>query len=214
MSFDSELAPQPSPKVVVTVASLAGRAIGMLAVLTLLTGVLYPLLVTAVAEVAFPDRAHGSLVVEEGKVVGSRLVGQPFSEPRYFWGRLSATAPVAYNAGASAGSNLGPTNAALTETARARAAALRAVDPTNTLPVPVDLVTASGSGLDPHITPAAAEYQLRRVARARGLPEKRVRALVTAHTESRALGLLGEPRVNVLLLNLALDRVERGAGVR
>ncbi len=213
MSFDSALEPQPSPKVVVTVASLAGKAIGMLAVLTLLTGVLYPLLVTAVAEAAFPGRAHGSLVVEDGKVVGSHLVGQPFSEPRYFWGRPSATAPVPYNAGASAGSNLGPTNGTLTETARARASALHAVDPTNTLPVPVDLVTASGSGLDPHITPAAAEYQLRRVARARGLPEDRVRALVAAHTEGRDLGLLGEPRVNVLLLNLALDRVERGAGV-
>ncbi|MBN9164982.1 MAG: potassium-transporting ATPase subunit KdpC [Myxococcales bacterium] len=182
----------------------------MLAVLTLLTGVLYPLLVTAVAQLAFPERARGSLIALDDKVIGSRLVGQPFAEPKYFWGRPSATSPVPYNAGASAASNLGPTNDALTKAARDRVEALRAVDPENVAPVPIDLVTASGSGLDPHISPAAAAYQLRRVARARGLPEERVRELVAAHTEGRDLGVLGEPRVNVLLLNLALDRLDRG----
>lgn len=197
----------PAP---VSVASLAGRALGMLAVLTLLTGVLYPLLVTAVAQLAFPERARGSLIALDDKVIGSRLVGQPFAEPKYFWGRPSATSPVPYNAGASAASNLGPTNDALTKAARDRVEALRAVDPENVAPVPVDLVTASGSGLDPHISPAAAAYQLRRVARARGLPEDRLRQLVAAHTEGRDLGVLGEPRVNVLLLNLALDRLDRG----
>lgn len=200
----------PKSPASVSAASLVGRALGMLAVLTLLTGVLYPLLVTAAAQLAFPERARGSLLVEDGKVVGSRLVGQPFADPKYFWGRPSATSPVAYNAGASAASNLGPTNDALTKAAADRVEALRAVDPENGAPVPVDLVTASGSGLDPHISPAAAAYQLRRVARARRLSEERVRQLVAAHTEGRDLGVLGEPRVNVLLLNLALDRLERG----
>jgi len=195
-------------------ASLFAKAARMLAVLTVLTGVAYPLLVTGLAKAAFAERASGSLVVREGKVVGSRLVGQPFRDPRHFWGRLSATTPAAYDASSSAATNLGPTNAALTEVARARIATLRAADPDNTAPVPVDLVTASASGLDPHITPAAALYQVRRVARARGLPEERVLELVSRNTEGRALGIFGEPRVNVLLLNLALDGLngpERGA---
>lgn len=182
------------------------RSFGMLAALTLLTGVLYPLLVTGLAHALFRDQANGSLVVEDGRVRGSRLIGQPFEDPRHFWGRPSATGPFPYNGGASAGSNLGPTNEALTTSARARVDALRAADPGNLAPIPVDLVTSSGSGLDPHISPAAAEYQVRRVARARGVDEGRVRALVARHTEGRALGVLGEPHVNVLLLNLALDR--------
>ncbi|HEX7600844.1 MAG TPA: potassium-transporting ATPase subunit KdpC [Polyangiaceae bacterium] len=185
--------------------SLAAKAVGMLAVMTLLTGVVYPLLVTGIAKVAFADQANGSLIVDHGKVVGSRLIGQPFEDPKYFWGRLSATGPTAYNGGASSGSNLGPTNEALTKNAQARIDALRAADPTTTSPVPVDLVTSSASGLDPHITPAAALYQVARVARVRGKDEARVRQLVQAHTEGRALGVLGEPVVNVLLLNRALD---------
>jgi K+-transporting ATPase ATPase C chain len=177
----------------------------MLAVLTLVTGVAYPLAITAVAKIAFPARANGSLVVKDQKVVGSKLIGQTFEDPKHFWSRLSATTPGAYNAGASAGSNVGPTNEALTKSAKARIDALRAADPENTANVPVDLVTSSASGLDPHISPAAAEYQVHRVARARGIPEERVRAVVAAHTEGRDLGFLGEPRVNVLLLNLDLD---------
>ncbi len=186
-------------------AKLAAQAAGMLGVLTLITGVAYPLLVTGVAKAAFPEQANGSLIVKDQKVLGSKLIGQPFENPRHFWGRLSATTPGAYNAGASTGSNLGPTNEALTKNAKARIDALRVADPENTAPVPVDLVTASGSGLDPHISPAAAQYQVRRVSRARGVPEDRVRALVAKHTEGRAFGILGEPRVNVLLLNLDLD---------
>lgn len=184
---------------------LAVRAAGMLAVLALITGVAYPLAVTAVAQAAFTEKANGSLIVKDSHVVGSRLIGQPFDDPKYFWGRLSATDPFPYNADASKGSNLGPTNGALTKNAAARVDALHAADPTNTAPVPVDLVTSSGSGLDPHISPAAAEYQVPRVARARQLSVDRVRALVRAHTETRDLGILGEPRVNVLPLNLALD---------
>jgi K+-transporting ATPase ATPase C chain len=190
-----------------SVGALAGHAAGMLAVLTLITGVAFPLLITGVAQAAFHDKANGSLIVEDGKVVGSRLIGQPFEDPKHFWGRLSATAPAAYNAGGSTGSNLGPLNEALTKSAKARIDALRAADPDATGPVPVDLVTSSGSGLDPDISPAAAEYQVHRVARARSLPEDRVRALVAEHTHGRALGLLGEPRVNVLMLNLALDKL-------
>jgi K+-transporting ATPase ATPase C chain len=177
----------------------------MLAVLTLLTGVVYPLVVTGAAKLAFPEQAGGSLVSENQRIVGSRLVGQSFEDPKHFWGRLSATTPGPYNAGASTGSNLGPTNEALTKSAKARIDALRAVDPENAAPVPVDLVTSSASGIDPHISPAAAEYQVRRVARARGIPEERVRAFVTKHTKGRDLGILGEPRVDVLLLNLDLD---------
>jgi K+-transporting ATPase ATPase C chain len=174
-------------------------------VMTLVTGVAYPLVVTGMAGLLFPDRAAGSLVLREGRAAGSALIGQPFSSHAYFWGRPSATAPHPYNAAASSGSNLGPFNRALADAVRARIAALRAADPGNWTPVPVDLVTASASGLDPHISPAAALYQLPRVARARGLSEQTVRRLVDRHTEGRLLGVLGEPRVNVLLLNLALD---------
>jgi potassium-transporting ATPase KdpC subunit len=184
---------------------LIRNALMMLLALTTLTGVIYPLLVTGVAQVVFPARSNGSLIVRGGKPVGSALIGQPFSDPRYFWGRPSATAPFAYNAASSAGSNLGPTNPALADAVRQRIAALRAADPGNTAPVPVDLVTASGSGLDPHISPAAAEYQIARVAHLRGLPVDAVRKLVTGATEKRQLRVLGEPRVNVLALNLALD---------
>jgi K+-transporting ATPase ATPase C chain len=180
-------------------------ALTLFALLALLTGVAYPLLVTGVAQAAFPERANGSLVRVDGQVRGSRLIGQPFSAPGYFWGRPSATSPSPYDASASAGSNLGPTNPALRAAVRDRVAALRAADPGNLTPVPVDLVTASGSGLDPDISPAAALYQTPRVARARGLEEARLRALVARHTEPRPLRLLGEPRVNVLELNLALD---------
>ena len=185
-------------------------AVVSLVVFTVLTGLAYPLLVTGVAQAAFPRPANGSLIVKDGKAVGSRLVGQPFDDPRYFWGRLSATAdsngkPLSYNGAASTGSNLGPTNTALVDEVKARIAALHTADPAETRPIPVDLVTSSGSGLDPEISPAAAEYQVHRVARARGLDEARVRTLVQAHTEDRQLGILGEPRVNVLELNLALD---------
>jgi K+-transporting ATPase ATPase C chain len=180
----------------------------MLIVLTLVTGVAYPLIVTAIAKGAFAEQANGSLVVRSGRVVGSRLIGQPFEDPRHFWGRPSATSPFAYNAASSAGSNLGPTNPDLAKRAKERIEALRVADPDNDALVPVDLVTSSASGLDPHISPAAAEYQVRRVARTRGLTEARVRALVRRHTDPRALGIFGEPSVNVLLLNLALDREE------
>ena len=173
------------------------KAFGMLAVLTVLTGVAYPLFVTVFARVAFADRADGSLVVKNGPVIGSRLIGQPFERPNYFWGRLSA--------GSSTATNYGPTNAALTKAAEARIVALHAADPGNAALVPVDLVTASASGLDPHISPEAALYQVARVARARRIDEERVRDLVRTHTEERTFGVLGEPRVNVLALNLALD---------
>jgi len=183
-------------------------AMVLLIVLTLITGVGYPLLATGAAQVLFPAPANGSLIVQSGRPLGSALIGQPFDDPKYFWGRLSATAPFPYNAAASSGSNYGPLNPALFEMAQARIDALRAADPGNPLPIPVDLVTASGSGLDPHISPAAAEYQVARVARARGLSQDAVRELVAQHTEGRDLGVLGEPRVNVLKLNLALEGVQ------
>lgn len=179
-------------------------ALVLLLLMTLLTGVAYPLLITSVAQAAFPRQANGSLVGPAGAPRGSELIGQPFSDPKYFWSRPSATSP-AYNAGASSGSNLGPLNPALHQAVKARVLALRAADPSNRAPVPVDLVTASGSGLDPHISPAAAHYQARRVAKQRGLSVEAVTKLIQRHTQGRALGILGEPTVNVLLLNLALD---------
>jgi K+-transporting ATPase ATPase C chain len=180
----------------------------MLIVFTILTGAIYPAAVTGLAQLFFPSQANGSLIRSpEGKPLGSALIGQPFSDPKYFWGRPSATAPYPYNAGASSGSNQGPTNPALADAVKSRIQALREVDPGNTEPVPVDLVTASGSGLDPHISPAAAEYQVGRVAKARGMDAGKLRALVAAHTEGRLWGVLGEPRMNVLGLNLALDRL-------
>ncbi|MDI1446874.1 potassium-transporting ATPase subunit KdpC [Polyangium sp. 6x1] len=189
--------------------SLLRPALVLLASFTILTGVVYPVLVTAVAQAAFPARAHGSLVRDGERVVGSELIGQPFDDPRFFWGRPSATAPYPYNAAASSGSNLGPTNPALRDAVSARIAALRAADPGNGAAIPVDLVTTSGSGLDPHISPAAAYFQVARVARARTLDEARVRALVDSHVEGRMLGVLGERRVNVLRLNLALEELAR-----
>src|SRR5262245_899544 len=183
-------------------------ALVALTALTLITGLLYPLMITGLAQVLFPRRANGSLIVIEGKPVGSSLIGQPFDAPKYFWGRLSSTAPFPHNAAASSGSNLGPTNDALMKTVQARIDALKTADPDNPLPVPVDLVTASGSGLDPHMSPASAAYQVSRVVRARGIEEDKIRQLVSQHTEGRQFGILGEPRVNVLTLNLALDRVK------
>jgi K+-transporting ATPase ATPase C chain len=180
-------------------------AIVLLVMFTAITGVAYPVLVTAIAQLVFPRQANGSLIVKDDKAVGSTLIGQPFDDPKYFWGRPSATSPFGYNAGASAASNLSPTNADLIKAVQGRVDALRTADPGNTAPVPVDLVTASGSGLDPHISPAAALYQVERVAKARKMSAADVRALVERHTEGRQLGFLGEPRVNVLALNLALD---------
>jgi K+-transporting ATPase ATPase C chain len=180
-------------------------ALVLFVVLTIITGVVYPAVVTVVAQTVFADQANGSLVQRVGAVAGSSLIGQPFDDPKYFWGRLSATAPFAYNAGASSGSNLGPLNPSLVDAVKARVDTLRAADPDNHAAVPVDLVTASGSGLDPHVSPAAAHWQVVRVARARGLDPAAVDALVTRHTEPRQWGLLGEARVNVLALNLALD---------
>jgi K+-transporting ATPase ATPase C chain len=180
----------------------------MLLVLTVITGVIYPLAVTGIAQVVFPHQANGSLIAINGKTYGSELIGQQFDDPKYFWGRLSATASFPYNASASGGSNLGPLNPALKEAVQARIDALKQADPENTKPVPVDLVTASGSGLDPHISIDAAVYQLPRVARARGLNPALVRTIVDQFTEERFLGIFGEPRVNVLKLNLALDVVK------
>lgn len=180
-------------------------ALILLALLSALTGVIYPLAVTVLAQTLFPREASGSLIVRDGKVMGSKLIGQPFTDPRYFWGRLSATSPTPYNAAASSGSNLGPLHPALKNNARARIEALRAADPGNMAPVPVDLVTSSGSGLDPHISLAAAFYQAPRVARVRSIELTVVEAAIRRATTSRALGLFGEPAVNVLELNLSLD---------
>ena len=175
------------------------------ALLSAITGLLYPAAVTGVARTLFPFQAEGSLVLRDGRVIGSELIGQSFSSPRYFWGRPSATAPMANNATGSSGSNQGPTNPALVDAVKARVEALKAADPDNRAPVPVDLVSASASGLDPHISMAAARYQAARVARERGLPIEAVQRLIQANTEARDLAVLGEPRVNVLKLNLALD---------
>lgn len=181
-------------------------ALTIFAFLTIITGVIYPLVVTGIVQIAFPHQANGSLIMTEGgKVVGSELIGQQFDDPKYFWGRPSAAS---YNAAASSGSNYGPMNPALLDSVQMRIDALKAADPDNTLPIPVDLVTASGSGLDPHISVASALYQVSRVAAARGLNEADVIALVNQYTEGRQFGFLGEPRVNVLLLNIALDEIQ------
>jgi K+-transporting ATPase ATPase C chain len=177
-------------------------------VLTLLTGIIYPLIVTAFAQL-FPNKATGSVIEVNGKAVGSELIGQPFSDPKYFWSRPSATSPQPYNGASSSGSNLGPTNKALAEAVADRIRALREADPGNQAPAPADLVTASASGLDPHISPEAAQFQVSRVAKARGLTEEAVNQLVSLHTEGRTFGVLGEPRVNVLRLNLALDAASK-----
>jgi K+-transporting ATPase ATPase C chain len=182
-------------------------AIVLFLLLTIITGVLYPLAVTGVAAVVFPAAASGSLIVKDGKPIGSRLIGQPFDDAKYFWGRPSATGPFGYNAGASSGSNLGPINPALESAVKDRVANLKAADASQHESPPIDLVTASGSGLDPHISPAAAFYQVGRVAQARNLPAERVKEFVQQHIEPRTLGVLGEPRVNVLLLNLAIDEL-------
>lgn len=192
--------------------TLIRPALTLLGLFTVLTGLVYPWVITEAGQLLFPGPANGSLLRQEGRVVGSSLIGQPFAAPGYFWGRPSATAPYADNGGASTGSNLGPSNPALEEAVAARVAALRAADPTNTQAVPVDLVTTSASGLDPHLSPAAALYQAGRVARARGLSEERVQALVRQHIEDRSFFVLGEPRVNVLRLNLALDQLGGNKG--
>lgn len=191
--------------------TLIRPALSLFVLLSLLTGLGYPLLVTGIGQVLFPEPAAGSLIARAGTPVGSRLIGQNFTDPRYFWGRPSATAPQPYNAAASGGSNLGPLNPALQEAVVSRVKALRAADPDNTQPIPVDLVTASASGLDPHISPAAAAYQLPRVARQRELPPAIVRDLIAQHTEGRQWGVFGEPRVHVLELNLALDALKTPA---
>ncbi|MGZ5032013.1 MAG: potassium-transporting ATPase subunit KdpC [Usitatibacter sp.] len=183
-------------------------ALVSLALLSILTGVAYPLAVTGVAKALFSSQAEGSLIRSDGKIVGSKLIGQPFSDPKHFWSRASGTSPYPYNASSSSGTNQGPTNPALVEAVTGRVKALKDADPDNSLPIPVDLVTASGSGLDPHISPAAAEYQVSRVAKARGLDAAKLRELVAKHTEGRQLGILGEPRVNVLELNLELDQLK------
>ncbi|AJP57958.1 potassium-transporting ATPase subunit C [Pandoraea vervacti] len=185
--------------------------LSLFVVLSVITGLVYPLVVTGIGRTAFSREAAGSLIYKDGKAVGSSLIGQNFDEPKYFWGRLSATSPNPNNAAASGGSNFGPLNPALTDAVKARIAALRDADPSAQLPVPADLVTASGSGLDPDISPAAAEYQVARVAKARGLSADAVRELVARSTQGRQWGIFGEPRVNVLKLNLALDGLARGA---
>jgi len=189
--------------------NLIRPAISLFVVLTVTTGILYPLIVTGIAKVAFPDAASGSLIVKGGKPIGSQLIGQNFSDPKYFWGRPSATSPMAYNASASGGSNQGPLNPSLSEAVKGRIEALKAADPRNTRAIPADLVSASASGLDPQISPAAADYQVDRVARARHLDPAVVKAMVARYTEERQWGIFGEPRINVLELNLALDTTSR-----
>jgi K+-transporting ATPase ATPase C chain len=182
-------------------------ALGILLMMTVITGIIYPLLVTAAAQLIFPRQANGSLIVNNGSNAGSELIGQPFSDPRYFWGRPSATAPAPYNGAASSGSNFGPLNPDLKDAVAARIKALKDADPGNTSPIPVDLVTSSASGLDPDISIAAALYQAPRIARNRGIPEDKILSLIAGHTQGRQFGLLGEPRVNVLTLNLDLDKL-------
>jgi K+-transporting ATPase ATPase C chain len=186
---------------------LLRRSVVGLLLMVAITGVVYPLVVTGIGHVAFPHRSHGSLIVRWDRIVGSELIGQPFDDPKYFWPRPSATSDVPYNAGASSGSNLGPTNPKQAQAVQERVARLKAADPNNNLPVPADLVTASGSGLEPYISPAAAEYQVPRVARTRGLAVEQVRQLIRANTRGRQWGFLGQPRTNVMTLNLALDRL-------
>ncbi len=191
------------------VARYARQSLVLLVVLAVLVGIVYPLFITGIGQAFFHHKAEGSLIVQNGTIAGSELIGQPFTDPGYFWSRPSATSPVPYDAGASTGSNLGPTNPALLRAIADRIAALRGADPGNDAPVPIDLVTASASGLDPHISPAAAEYQVARVARVRGIPLDTVRTLVAKYTSGRQLGFLGEPRVNVLELNRALDALSK-----
>lgn len=193
---------------IVIMKTILRPALVLFALLSALTGLLYPLAVTGAAKAVFPDQAAGSLIERDGQVVGSRLIGQSFTDPKHFWGRPSATAPEPYNAAASGGSNQGPLNPALVDAVKGRVEALRAADPGNTAPVPVDLVTTSASGLDPDISPAAAHYQAGRVARMRGVPVDQVNTLIDRHTEAPFGGFLGEPRVNVLALNLALDAMK------
>lgn len=181
------------------------NALMSLIVFTILTGIIYPLAITGIAQALFPHQANGSIILKNGKPIGSELIGQQFSDPKYFWGRLSATIPYPYNGGSSAGSNFGPNNPDLMKAVQARIGALHTADPDNSAKIPVDLVTASGSGLDPHISIAAAAYQANRVAKVRGLDQEKVRAIITRHTKGRWLGVFGEPVVNVLELNLALD---------
>ncbi|MFZ2268362.1 MAG: potassium-transporting ATPase subunit KdpC [Azonexus sp.] len=185
--------------------TLLRPAVSLFVLLTAITGIVYPLVVTGAAKVAFPEAADGSLIVKDGKAIGSRLIGQNFTDPKYFWGRPSATGPMPYNASASGGSNQGPLNPALSDVVKGRIETLKAADPDNKLPIPADLVNASASGLDPHISPEAAAYQLTRVASLRHLPPADLKALVSQYTEGRQWGVFGEPRVNVLQLNIALD---------
>ena len=189
-------------------SKLLRQSLVMLLLMTVITGIAYPLAVTGLAQLIFPHQANGSLIARDGKPIGSSLIGQSFTDPKYFWSRPSATTPNPDNGASSSGSNLGPTNPALTAAVKQRIADLRAADPGNMMPVPVDLVTASASGLDPQISPAAAQYQVGRVAKARGLSVAQVQALVNEYTRGRQLGILGEPRVNVLQLNLALDAAQ------
>ena len=192
--------------------TLIRPAVTLFVLLSVITGLIYPLLVMGIGQALFPQQAAGSSIERDGKLIGSRLIGQNFTDPKYFWGRPSATAPQPYNAAASGGSNLGPLNPVLKDAVESRVKALRTADPGNTQPVPIDLVTASASGLDPHISPAAADYQIARVARARGLAPEAVRNLVVQHTEARQWSVFGESRVNVLELNLALDALPAHSG--
>jgi K+-transporting ATPase ATPase C chain len=188
--------------------TLVRPAISLFILLSIITGLFYPVVITGIGKALFPAQAAGSLIVKDGKPIGSTLIGQNFSDPKYFWGRPSATSPQPYNGAASSGSNQGPLNPALTDAVKGRIEALKAADPDNKLPIPVDLVTASGSGLDPHVSPSAANYQLARVARVRHLDKAVVEKLIAGQTESRQWGVFGEPRVNVLQLNLALDNIQ------